>query len=86
MRQLISGTECNGINRWEDTFQDILTIYPNPSKQQFYLLGNDLPWEVSELSGKIILRGNKDEIDLGGFPVGVYLLKVGSRVGKLIRE
>ncbi len=85
-RQLITGAECNGINRWEDTSQEILTIYPNPSKQKFFISGNDLPWEVSDLSGKIILRGNKEEIDLGEFPNGVYLLKVGNKVGKLIRE
>jgi hypothetical protein len=53
-------------------------IYPNPSSGIFYL-ESDMAYEnyeVSDLSGKTILKGRVHIIDLTSYPAGVYILNL----------
>lgn len=85
-RHLITGAECNGINRSEETAMQAGQVYPNPSSQRFYLSAKDLNWEVSTLNGLVVLQGEGDEIDLKEFPAGIYFLRVGTQFTRIIKQ
>ena len=51
-------------------------LYPNPSKNGVFYLSKTKEWVVFSISGKRLLAGHGQLIDLGDFPKGIYLLKV----------
>lgn len=68
-----------------------LTVYPNPSKDIFRInCANDTKVHVHNLLGEEILNTNLEkketQIDLSSQPPGIYLLRVGSTVKKIIKE
>ena len=71
----------------------IFTIYPNPARDQVQVtLNNPYQHEISvfSISGQLILNFNvsssKSNIDIADWPSGVYLLKIGNQIEKLIVE
>ncbi len=69
-----------------------MNIYPNPATDVLMVKLNDevkdKNLQILDLSGKVILRkdisGNSTKIDVSTLEKGVYLIKVGSEMGKLI--
>lgn len=69
----------------------IATVYPNPSNGIFTLqsINGNYPvksYEVVDFSGKVIIQKNCDnsiseEIDLTGYPSGIYFIKAVSNIG-----
>ncbi len=61
-----------------------LTIYPNPTTGTFTVQGTVASIQVYDLFGHLLLRSNKKEIDMGNYPAGIYIVRTGEAVRKLI--
>ena len=81
------------INPLGENSAEIL-IYPNPTKGEVKLTFSQLPTtgtllSIYNLSGSLIYKSTADEtekyINLTGFPVGLYILKIDQRMYKLIK-
>ena len=59
-------------------------IIPNPTSGKFRVRGQDGPVTVFNLLGELIVSSTDDELDLGGYPAGVYLVKCGNGFAKLV--
>ncbi|MFP9100643.1 T9SS type A sorting domain-containing protein [Flavobacterium sp. RHBU_24] len=75
------------------TGQNTLTtqsvIYPNPVKDIINIAGiDDGPFIISDVTGRIVSQGqiNNSTINVLAFPSGVYLLNLGNRNTKFIKE
>ncbi len=69
---------CSNTNNTE---QDYITVYPNPSKGVFKVINNENLtsfYEIYDLSGKILLMSNSEnqQFDISKFADGIYFLKI----------
>jgi hypothetical protein len=71
-----------GINKSEEPEQ--LSFYPNPSTGLFTVQGTVSPIQVYDLLGNLVLRTNKREIDMGNYPSGIYFVRAGEAVRKVV--
>jgi hypothetical protein len=64
------------------------TVYPNPTTGKVQVAGVDGEQEVSVYSaaGAFLLRTSHRHLNLAPYPSGVYLLKVGKKVLKVVRQ
>ena len=62
------------------------SIYPNPTTGVFTVKVAQGTIRIYDLIGNIILESTKPEIDLSGHASGVYFIKVGETVRKLIKQ
>ncbi len=60
--------------------QQVISVYPNPSKNIFFLetADSNLEWLIYNNLGQKILSGNGQEIDLSNQASGMYFLKIKS--------
>jgi len=70
----LAGSDCAGISV-ENVNSKNLTVSPNPSTGIFNL-SQKASYEVMDLTGKIIARGNAQTIDLRNSNSGMYILKM----------
>ena len=89
-----NGNSTTGLN--VDVAERNISVFPNPSHGQFMLdienpSGGDLNISITSVHGKLIMeKGLKsvysysEKIDLSGFPGGLYLLKAGGQVRKIM--
>jgi choice-of-anchor B domain-containing protein len=67
-------------------------IYPNPVKNEIIISGIIEPADffLMDMQGKAIFRGvvvsGKNQVSIGHLPSGMYLLKVGNEVRKVMKE
>ncbi len=61
-----------------------ILIYPNPTTGVFTAQGATGELQVYDLFGRLVLRTNKKEIDMSHQPKGLYIVKVGEAVRKLV--
>lgn len=84
------------MNQWKirmnDTSMDVkdrqsvpVQAYPNPSQGKFSLAKVSY-WSIFSLNGIELISGNGDQVDLSTYPSGIYLLKIGKQVVKLIKQ
>lgn len=71
-----------GINEKSDKTQ--LSIYPNPTTGQFTVQGATGTIEVYDLFGRLVLTSTEPQVDMSAFPKGVYIVKAGEAVRKLV--
>ncbi|MPM14306.1 hypothetical protein SDC9_60668 [bioreactor metagenome] len=76
----------------------LFSVYPNPSDGIIYITGNssnDAAIELTDATGKLVYKGkysnlngsdHTKEFDLGVYPAGVYFLKIGNTVVRLVRQ
>ena len=75
------GEQEGDVSMWE--------VYPNPAGDKLYLRGdrpNESPKELYNAIGVLQLRTHAVEIEVGHLPRGMYYLKWGSGVRKVILE
>ena len=63
------------------------SIYPNPTTGVFTVAnatGEEI--QVYDLFGRLLLRSNEQQIDIGGFSEGIYFVRVGRAVRKLVLQ
>jgi hypothetical protein len=78
----------SAINRVQ---KDAIRVYPNPTDGIVYVNCEiNTPVRVYGVSGKLLYqtlsRSEKETIDLGAYPKGIYLIKAGDRQAKIIKK
>lgn len=63
-----------------------IMIYPNPSKNGVFMISEPLSWELYSLSGLKLKEGKEKVIDISSLSKGIYLLKTGTTIVKLIHQ
>ena len=68
-----------------------IKLYPNPTRDIFYIQGNSiLTIQVIDASGKILVETIENKIDLSILPGGIYYVSIkhadGVSVKKIIKE
>ncbi|MCX8473106.1 MAG: T9SS type A sorting domain-containing protein, partial [Sediminibacterium sp.] len=96
---VVSDQECLGIYSEEIVVNDELKAYPNPTKGKLIIeLGEQteklsVEVMVSDMNGMEVIQqqvtvenGNKINIDLSTLKSGVYLIKVGNKLVRVIKN
>ncbi len=60
------------------------SIHPNPTTGQFTVQGATGTIQVHDLFGRLVLTTTKPQVDMSAQPKGVYIVRVGEAVRKLI--
>ena len=65
-----------------------LTVYPNPTTGQFTVSNRQgaKKVEVYDLFGRLLLRSNEEQVDMSDFAKGLYFVKAGKAVRKLVLQ
>jgi len=63
-----------------------ISVYPNPTTGKFTVAGATAEIQVFDLFGRLVLRTNKEQIDMSSYPAGIYIWQVGNQRGKLVLE
>ena len=61
-----------------------LQIHPNPSSDKVYILGSTDDIQIYNISGELIFTSSEKTIDVSNWDKGLYLIKSGISVSKLI--
>jgi hypothetical protein len=64
----------------------IIRVYPNPSKEFVRIEGTYKRFELYNMTGRLLISGLRDEIDVRDLPEGLYLLKVHGQFGSTTRK
>ena len=81
---IILKTVNSGIGIDEVKDVSMLAIYPNPTTGVFTVQGATGTIEVHDLFGRLVLHTNELQIDMSQQPNGVYIVRVGDAVRKLV--
>ena len=68
----------------ENVKNHVIDIFPNPTTGMFTVANATGDIQVYDLLGNLVLRSNKKEIDMGNYPSGIYIVRTGEAVRKLI--
>lgn len=85
-RHILSGAECNGIASDSVLDGKMQELYPNPSTGVFNLPGNELPWEIWDVYGRMLEKGTGEKIVLQNQPPGLYWLRLGGSTRALMLQ
>lgn len=77
--------DCNYMSTNELDFATF-KIYPNPTKNLLNFSENLKEFTIYDLSGKLILKGNGNQINVSYLSIGTYLLKGITDSGKTINQ
>lgn len=70
-----------------DDISPQVIIYPNPAKSKAYVSGRGIrSIEVFDIKGNRILKTNSHEIDLTGYPAGIYIAGIFTQKGKFVKR
>jgi hypothetical protein len=61
-----------------------LSVFPNPNKSGVFKINEKVNWEVHDLLGRIIKKGNSAIIDISNQERGIYIAKIGKNTARKI--
>lgn len=64
--------------------KDKIVVYPNPSDNRIFTITTTGKWTVYNLSGRKVLEGKGEKVDLSGLSDGIYSLQTETSSHKLI--
>ena len=73
----------NTLSSGNNTIQKF-TVTPNPFND-YINLSSKVEYKLFDLTGKVLLLGNNNSIRTSSLPKGIYLLKIGQDVYKVIK-
>ena len=56
------------------------SIYPNPASDQLHISSDVAQWEIIDVTGRLVLSGNGQDIDVNSLNTGMYFIKLGETV------
>ena len=75
------------ISSVSETFTQKMRVYPNPSNSKIYVLGTMDKIEVYNMIGELVFTSNnKTIINISGWKSGIYFVKCGADVVKIIKQ
>ena len=77
---------ANYVGVMEEPNQQSFKIYPNPTTGKFRVQGATAEIQLFDLFGRLVLRTNEPEIDMSRVPKGIYFVRVGEVVKKVILQ
>lgn len=87
--QLLKWTFGSGSRRLPQTDQELhdnkFLVYPNPSPNGIFHLGETVPYKVFNVQGKLVKDGFDNHINLQDFSSGIYLLRSKGKSLKIVR-
>lgn len=88
--------DCSGALGIEDLTHSQLSLYPNPTKGEFYILTDksygNTEIKIQDLTGKLIhstvlnLNDQKATVDISNVPAGVYVVTIETPEGKTTKK
>ena len=79
---VITVITCTGLDNKQAPIK--LHMMPNPTTGVFTVSGAAGPVQVFDLLGNLVLATRTREVDLSGYPSGIYFIRVGQQTQKLI--
>jgi lysophospholipase L1-like esterase len=66
----------------------VLKVFPVPTSGTLYLQSSEpgLEWTISTMAGDQVMQGNGTELSIAHLPAGIYLLKQGHVVKKVVKQ
>jgi hypothetical protein len=75
------------ISSVSETFTQKMRVYPNPSNSKIYVLGTMDKIEVYNMIGELVFTSNnKTTIIISDWKSGIYFVKSGAAVVKIIKQ
>ena len=69
------------------SYSQTIRVYPNPSDNKIYILGSDQKIEVYNMIGELVYGpSNTNRINISQWESGVYFVKSGVSVVKIIKQ
>ena len=81
----LTASTVTGLAESEHNNQEI-KVFPNPSTSGVFQLGENTSWVVYTVLGKELKFGNSAEINLSGYPKGVFLIKHQNKMERVTFE
>lgn len=88
--------DCSEILGVTDATHSELSIYPNPTRGEVYILTDksyvDAKISITDLTGKVVYQTNLDlgskkgTLDVSSLPVGVYIVKIDTKEGIITKK
>lgn len=88
--------DCTGILGVSDAVNPELSLYPNPTRGEVYILTdksyNNTKVSITDLTGKTVHQANLDlsfkrgTLDVSSLPVGVYIIKIDTTEGVITKK
>ncbi|NEN23941.1 hypothetical protein G3O08_10565 [Cryomorpha ignava] len=73
-----------GITGLENITAEKISVYPNPTQGMVYF-SEKADFRLSDLSGRILIEGQGDFVDLSSYAPGFYLVEVGATTFRIFR-
>lgn len=77
---------CQTLSVRELPTPEKLFLYPNPTSGILHVAKGSENWELISIGGKTINKGNTQQIDMSGLPMGFYILIMGNQRIKIMKE
>ena len=68
------------------TGSESLVIFPNPSNDGIFELSKVANWKVTSVLGEELMNGSGDNINISGYPKGIYLIKINDKIERVVVE
>jgi len=65
--------------------EESLHLFPNPTSDMVYF-ADMKDWRLLDSSGRLLEKGSSDRVNMRNYPGGIYFLKAGESVGKLVKQ
>jgi len=76
------GTAVEDVN-----LSDLYQVYPNPTSTSIFVKGLDIQEiEIFNLNGKSLIKTNLHNVNINSLPKGVYMIKINSETGAVMRK
>lgn len=66
--------------------EDFTQIYPNPFSSKLFIEGVEGQWQLYNISGLLIKEGDEQVINTSQLEKGIYILSVGHKTYKVVKE
>lgn len=70
----------------ENNLMEDIQVYPNPTESMLYINGYDGAYTLIDASGKIVLQSAGNSVDISNLAPGLYVLKTGKFLTKIIKK